>query len=217
MLRLLPAALLLGLLCAPLALAAGPDDHKFEVMIDAGAAMPLGDLGAGFPQTISGLGAEPGYRVGLRVNAELRDGWILTPTFTFTEFGDFDGLDDQTGKTGGFGQKFKVRASSLRYGLDVGYLAPGPADAWRGFAAVGVAAVLQRYQEEMVDDETTYEASVWDLSWMVSVGLRHGSLELALEYHRSSFATTRFVALATDADYTWNYAALRLGYALPRF
>ncbi|MBD3220011.1 hypothetical protein GF314_02110 [bacterium] len=186
-----------------------------EVVFDLGAAMPLGNLGASFPHTDAGLGAEPGYRLGLRLRGLLDSGWTIAPTFTFTEFGDHDGVDDRTGKTGGQGQKYTVKASSLRYGLDVGYLSPGDPDAWRGFAAVGAAIVNNRYKEELLDDEVDYADSIYDFSWMVSVGVRRKGVELALEYHASSFETSRFLLL--PGEYTWNYAAVRLGYALPRF
>ncbi len=53
-------------------------------------------------------------------------------------------------------QKFTVRASSIRYGLDAGYLTPGDVRTWRAYMAVGVAAVQQRYREELVADETVY-------------------------------------------------------------
>ncbi|MEZ4389134.1 MAG: hypothetical protein R3D98_16435 [Candidatus Krumholzibacteriia bacterium] len=191
-------------------------DPGLEVMFDTGAALPLGDLGAGLPHTPTGLGAESGYRLGGRVRYLARGGFFLSPSFTYTEFGDHDGFDDRSGKTDGFGQKFKVRAASIRYGVDLGYLSPGTPRSWRMLAAVGVAAVQQRYHEELVADETVYEASLYDLEWLASVGVRHGALELALEYHGSRFRTVRFLYTGTPADYDWAYAALRLSYALPR-
>lgn len=205
---------LLGL-CSLAAVAdEAPGSPGFEVMFDVGAALPLGDLGAAFG-TPSGLDQQPGYRLGLRTRWITRPGWTISPSFTFTEFGGHDGLDDQTGKTRGEGQKFKVNAGSLRYGLDVGYLAPGPDESWRGFVVLGVAAAQNRYKEELVDDEVFYEDSIDTLAWMASVGARRGGVELAFEYHGSHFDTGRFFRDLTY--YNWNYVALRLGYALPRY
>lgn len=196
-----------------------PEPHAgtgLDVMVDVGLAMPLGDLGAGLPHSPTGLGAEKGYRLGLRTRWTWDNGMFLSPAFTYTEFGDHDGYDDQSGKTEGQGQEFKVRAATLRYGIDVGYLAPGPAKRWRAGAAFGVAAVQQRYHEELIGDEAVYEASLYDAAWLASVLLRRGSTELALEYHGSRFTTSRFLRTPGPADYDWSYAALRVTFALPR-
>jgi len=187
-----------------------------DVMVDVGLAMPLGDLGAGLPYSPTGLGAEKGYRLGLRTRWTWPSGLFLSPALSYTEFGDHDGYDDRSGKTEGQGQYFKVRAASLRYGLDAGYLAPGRADRWRAGVAFGVAAVQQRYHEELIGDEAVYEASLYDVAWLASVLLRRGSTELALEYHGSRFTTGRFLRTFGPADYDWSYAALRVTFALPR-
>lgn len=215
---LLPASCLMLLLTVVVAAADEPEPALtgFEVMVDAGAVMPLGDLGAGLPNTPTGMGAELGYRLGLRLRWAGDSGLFLGPVFTYSEFGDHDGVDDQSGKTDGVGQKYTVRASTLRYGAEAGYLSPGTTRDWRLHTALGVAAVQQRYREELVDDEAIYEASLYDMAWMASVGVRRGTLELALEYHGCTFTTARFLRTGPPAPYDWSHAALRVSFALPR-
>lgn len=215
---LLPASCLMLLLSVVVAAADEPMPALtgFEVMVDAGAVMPLGDLGAGLPNTATGMGAELGYRLGLRLRWTGDHGLFLAPVFSYSEFGDHDGVDDQSGKTDGVGQKYTVRASTLRYGMEAGYLSPGATRDWRLHTALGIAAVEQRYREELVAEEAIYEATLYDVAWLASVGVRRGNLEVALEYHGCNFTTARFLRTGPPASYNWSHAALRVSFGLPR-
>jgi len=218
----IPLVVLLAALLTSLAVAAEADrdrsaDPGFEVLMDAGLVVPLGNLGAGLAHTATGLGVEQGYRAGLRCRYTTPAGVTLSPSFSFSEFGDHDGFNDLSGKTGGYGQKFKLQATVLRYGLDVGYLAPGEPGDWRALVAAGVGVLQNNYKEDLVDDEFTYDASTYSLGWMLSVGARRGPLELAMEYHLSSFETDQFFLETIDGEYTWNHLVLRAGWMLPRF
>lgn len=219
--RALVLVLCLVIACTAAALAADEPDRSadpgLEVLMETGMVMPLGNLGAGLPHTPTGMGAERGYRAGLRGRYIAPSGLTISPVFSFSEFGDYDGLYDESGKTGGFNQKYKVQASVIRYGLDVGYLSPGSADQWRVLLAAGVAVVNNRYREELVDDEYVYTASVVSPGWMLSAGVRRGPMEIALEYHASRFETDQFFLETVDGEYVWNHLILRGGWMLPRF
>jgi hypothetical protein len=194
-----------------------PSRASFEVLLEGGLALPLGNLGAGFRHTETGMGAEQGYRLGIRTRFALGGGLSLAPVLAFTEFGDLDGVDDTTGKTVATGVKFKVRGSTLRYGLDLAWLAPPDASPWRAYAAAGVGLAQHRYLEDLPEEEISYDDSIYAFAWMLSVGVRGDDFEVALEYHASRFETGRFFRTLADAEYVWNHAVLRVGYVLPRF
>jgi len=211
----------IAICCGLLALAAVAPAHNLpvpaglEVLLETGMALPLGDLGSSFTNTETGMGAEKGYRMGVRMRWTVESGLYVAPTFTFSEFGDYDGYNDTTGKTASDGGKFKVRGSVVRMGVDFGYLAPGRRDEVRLLMGAGLSVNQNRYKETIGDDDYFYEDSIYAFGWMMTVGMRWRDLEVAVEYHGNQFRTARF--FQTDGYYNWNHAAVRLGYALPRF
>lgn len=193
-----------------------PADPGLEVLIETGLAMPVGDLGAGFRGLYGGMGAEKGHRMGLRTRYVAENGLAIAPNLTFTEFGDYDGWGNVYDDPEGYLGVLSIKCTMIRYGLDVGWLAPGSADEIRPYVGAGAAIVKNTYKEIHVDDETFYEDAAHSLSWLLSVGVRWREGELALEYHGNRFDTSLFLPLAGETDYNWSYVALRLSYALPR-
>ncbi len=114
---------------------------RTDLVIEAGVAQPLGDLGDDYLNTINGFGAETGYEVGVRYRAVWRSGWALSPSFHFADYGDFAGLDtDDT--------PFVVKASVLRYGLDAQYFWNPTGSGPQPFVSCGLALCRNRYRDE---------------------------------------------------------------------
>jgi hypothetical protein len=147
--------------------------------------------------------------LGLRTRFFLNRSWTLAPSFNFTQFGDHDGFTAS-------GDKLKITASVLRYGLDLVYLAPGSHRSLRPFVGGGAAFVHNKYHEDIDEETAIYDASVNALSWSVVAGLRLQDWELSLQYDINRFSTPLFYPTGEDLDYNWNSVLLRIGYVLPR-
>jgi hypothetical protein len=188
-----------------------PDDvfRRVEVLMEGGLTLPQGNLGAEFLSEEGALGAENGFMLGLRVRFYLSPRFSLAPAFSYTEYGDYDGLDVN-------GDSFTILARVLRYGLDALYMTPGRRNSLRPFAGVGVAVVRNKYREEFAADELVYAAGLNDLAWSAQLGLRWRDWELSVDYEVNRFSTARFLPAAREVDYDWSRVMIRLAYALPR-
>jgi len=182
---------------------------RLEVVLEGGAAVPLGDLGAGFTNTDHGMGAELGYALGVRTRFYVLPTLAVAPSFTYVEFGDHDGLSAT-------GEKFKILPSVLRYGLDVCWVAPGARDQVRPLAGLGLAVLRNRYRDEAPDDETFFEAAANNVALSLRAGLKWSDFELSLQYEINRFQTGRFTADLRERDHDWDHLVVRLGYVLPR-
>ncbi len=192
--------------------AAGPaaTDRHGEVQIETGLALPLGDLGAGFARTRSGMGAEMGYHLGLRLRFYLTDWLVAAPSFAYVEFGDHDGVNAAD-------QRFTVQATALRYGLDALYRAPGAANRFRPYLGGGLAFVRNKFREEFLDPATSYQADVYALVGSLQAGVRLSDWDLALQYDINRFTTSLVTFDGEPLRYHWHSLLLRIGYTLPRF
>ena len=212
--------------------AAAEDAHRVEVLIEGGMALPLGTM-VGVNELAAGddgglaervMGAETGYTVGLRTRFFLDGAFSLAPSFTFVEFGDYDGYDTA-------GESYKIKNSLLRYGLDAQVLAAGGDRDVRPFFGVGAAVVRNRYRKDFVADEVFYEEGYNTFSWSLETGARWRDWELTLHYEGNSFTNdtfgvvsdrtddgdTVYIISSEDREHHWNTLILRVGYRLPQF
>lgn len=183
--------------------------RRAEVLMEGGLAVPLGDLAASYESTERGMGAELGYALGLRLRIYVSRTLSLAPAFAYVEFGDYDGYDAEE-------VPFKIRTSVLRYGLDFLYLAPGGEGSFRPCLGAGVAAVRNKYHQEIRADDTVYDAARNAFAWSVQAGVRLQDWELVLQYESNRFTTPAFDASGEDQDFNWSNLVVRVGYVLPR-
>lgn len=203
---------ILGLLAAATLLtfatdhaAARPRPAAFDVVIDAGAVQPQGDLDAGF-DTPAGFEAGTGYEVGLRFRQRFVSGWSISPSFHYVQFGKYLGENEEIGA-------FETGASMYRYGVDVQYFFPARRHAPRLFLSGGAALVRNRMREDYLDDDTYFKDKVDSLALAGGVGLQTGNFEFLVQYHRNHFDTKRFYP--SSDSYDWDYVSLTVGVGLP--
>ncbi|MHB8079603.1 MAG: hypothetical protein ACYDIE_10155 [Candidatus Krumholzibacteriia bacterium] len=182
---------------------------RTDLVIEGGVAQPLGDLGGDYVSTVKGFGAETGYEVGARYRAVWRSGWALSPSFHFSDFGDFAGrLADDT--------PFVVKTSILRYGLDAQYfwnpVGAGP----QPFLSFGLALCRNRYRDETLGASADfYEASMNALALAAGAGIKADTFEVSLTYNLNRFKSAQLLYFGDSTDYNWDSLSVRVGLALP--
>lgn len=187
--------------------AAARDRTMFtEVVVEVGGVSPEGDLGASY-DTPQGFGADIGFEVGVRVRQRMRNGWAISPSFHYGEFGNYSGSNTDIGL-------FEAKASTYRYGVDLQYFFPARRGSPRLFLTGGGALVRNRYREDYLDDGSYFTEGVNTLVMSGGIGLEIGDFEISAQYHRDRFDTVRFFDGVTDYD--WDYISFRVGFALPQ-
>ena len=181
--------------------------RRVEVLMEAGLALPQGDLAAPADTTLQGFGAGSGYLLGLRTRIFLSPGFALAPYLSYTEF--------KQAEVDFYGREVLIKARVISFGLDATYVKPGPRTRVRPLLAAGVALSRDKYRDEDVDDETFYKASANVLTWSLTAGLRWRDWELAAIYQLNLVSTARFYPTGEPQDYDWNHLVVRLGYVLP--
>lgn len=183
---------------------------RFAILLEGAFVAPAADLPASFDATERGFSAGPGYAVGLRTRWYATPSLVISPAFHFAKLGEHEDYDAA-------GDRFHVKTSMVRFGLDLLFQAPGAYYQWRPFAGVGVELAQNRYQETFDVDESSYEATCNAVGPRVHAGVRYGDFQFSLSLHWSRFSTPRFFATDEDTAYRWDTAQLVLGYTLPRF
>lgn len=182
---------------------------RTDLVIEAGAAQPLGDLGDDYLNTEFGFGAETGYELGVRYRAVWHSGWALSPSFHFVDYGDFGG------RTTG-GTPFEVKTSVLRYGLDAQYFWNPDGAGAQPFVSGGLALCRNRYRDELLGASPTYsEASTNALAVAVGAGLRVDTFEISVVYNLNRFESAQLLYPGERTDYNWDSFSVRVGIALP--
>ena len=197
--------LILALLAssAPAAVAGGPGP---EVLIEAGATAPLGDLGDDYEEPL-GFGAGLGYQVGFRLQLQVAPDWSVSPCFHYVKPASRTGTDATLGE-------IVTSTSMYRYGVDARYTLPSRPGAPRLFLTGGLAVVRDRLREE--DDEGQFFAESCNaVAVAAGVGLRLDLLEVTAQYEVNRFTTNRFWS-PQDTGYDWDTISIRVGVALPR-
>ncbi|HPF36168.1 MAG TPA: outer membrane beta-barrel protein [Candidatus Krumholzibacteria bacterium] len=176
----------------------------YDVVIDLGAVQPQGDLEAGF-DTPAGFEAGTGYEVGLRYRQRFTNGWAVSPSFHYVQFGKYLGSNETAGD-------FETGTSMYRYGVDVQYFFPARRHAPRLFLSGGAALTRNRLREDYLDSGDYFQDKVDAVALAGGLGLQVGSFEFLAQYHRNHFDTKRFYAADS---YDWDYISLTVGIALP--
>ncbi len=188
---------------APSAVAGG---HGPEVLLEAGAVAPLGDLGDDYEEPL-GFGAGLGYQVGFRFSLPVASRWSVAPCFHYVKPRSRTGTDATLGE-------IETATSMYRYGIDARYALPSRPGAVRLFLTGGLAVVRDRLRER--DGEGQFFAESCNaVAVAAGVGLRLDLLEVTFQYEANRFTTNRFWS-PRDTGYDWDTISIRVGVALPR-
>ena len=175
--------------------------------MEAGLALPQGNLSAPADTTLQGFGAGPGHLLGLRTRIYLSPGFALAPYLSYTEF--------KQAEVEFYGREILIQTKVINIGLDATYVKPGPYTRVRPMLAAGVALSRDKYRDEDIEDETFYKAGANVLTWSLTAGLRWRDWELAAHFQFNQVDTARFYPTGVSQDYDWNHVVVRLGYVLP--
>ncbi len=186
---------------------AGPE--SVELILEGGAALPLGDLGDDYFENPRGFGAEGGYEVGVRFRAAWAGGWALSPSFHYQDFGDLSWAED--------GTSYEVSTSIVRYGLDAQYMFESRRGGARPYLSGGIALCHNRYRDESLTGSSLdfYETSHDALAFAFGAGIKMDAFELSATYTVNRFESARLNADALRLDYDWDTFVVRAGFALP--
>lgn len=176
-----------------------------RVVLDAGWAVPAGDLDDGLDATPTGTGSRPGFEVGATWRFALARAWSLGPSVHFLGYGDATGLGDDGEET--------LAPTSQRYGLELMRSTTGSGTQW--FAGLETAWVRSHLEGPGKDHVTLIEGSAGSLGLTVRAGVRFADTELSVVYHVNRFRSRGFFASGEELDYDWDSAVLRLGWRLP--
>jgi hypothetical protein len=191
---------------------ADPYQGRSQLVFEAGAAMPLGDLGDDFETTDKGLDAQTGYELGVRYRYFVAGGFSVSPAFHYTNFGDDQGVYDDNGQERGY----EVATSVYRYGVDLQQFI-GAADAQlRAYLSVGVALYHNRYWD-FAEGLGTFETSSDNLGFAAGAGLVLGPIELSGSYDFDRTTNDDLPSATSDDEFNWDHLTVRAGFALARF
>jgi hypothetical protein len=190
----------------------GPYQGRGQLVFEAGAAVPLGDLGDDFETTDKGLDAKTGYELGLRYRYFVVGGLAVSPAFHYTNFGDDQGVYDDDGQERGF----EVATSVYRYGVDFQQFI-GPPDApLRGYLSAGVALYHNRYRD-FAEGLGTFETSTNSLGFSAGAGLVLGPVELSGWYDFDRTSNDDLPSAGSDHDFNWDHVTARVGFVIARY
>lgn len=190
----------------------GPGSARspFELVVEASAVQPLGDLGDDFIGTEKGLGAGTGFELGGRLRYRLGERTAVGPAIHFADFADWDDVFDD-----GVDQvPYYVRTQVMRVGVDVQrFLADRSADV-QPYVSVGVAFFRNRY-EDWIEGEGSFDSTTNNLGLTAGAGLAMGPVELSAVWNYNP-AKNRQLATSDgtqDDSFDWSYLAVRAGIA----
>lgn len=208
--RAFAAILILG--CALMmpgasALAATPSvpDGGGRLLLEGGWAVPLGDLQDGLDATPTGVGARPGFELGMRWRFPLTPSWSVAPSFHFLGYGDATGL--------GSDGESSLSPTSLRYGLEL--MLKSPRHGSRLFIALAPGVVHNHLKGPGKDHLTLVDATSTVLGLSARAGIDLGGLEISAVYHVNRFRSFGFFFTGTEKTYNWDTVVLRFGWRLP--
>lgn len=190
---------------------ADPYQGRNQLVLEAGAAVPLGDLGDDFETTDKGLDAKTGYELGVRYRYLVGGGFAVSPAFHYTNFGDDQGVYDDDG----FARGYEVATSVYRYGFDLQQFI-GSADApVRAYLSVGVALYHNRYWD-FAEGLGTFETSSNSLGFAGGAGLVFGPIELSGSYDVDRTSNDDLPSTGDD-DFNWDHVTARIGFVVASF
>jgi hypothetical protein len=193
--------------------AAAAERPGSEVVVEAGWARPVGQLGEDFTAEPGdyGFGAKEGLELGFRWRFPLSSRVSLSPGFHVIDFRDYKSSAPEIGN-------YQISVTSLRYTLELMVGFGDPRSAVRPFAAVSGGW----YRNRVVGYQTyltgSYVESVNTLGFVGRVGLRLDMFEISVLYSVNRFATWRYFdgpSFDQPVDYDWDNFGVRAGWIIP--
>jgi hypothetical protein len=191
-----------------------PDPYpgRSQLVFEAGAAMPLGDLGDDFETTDQGLDAGTGYQLGLRYRYFVVGNLAVSPAFHYSNFGDDKGTYDDNG----FARGYEVATSVYRYGVDLQQFF-GSADApLRAYVSAGVALYHNRYWD-LEEGLGTFETASNSLGFAAGAGVVLGPIELSGSYDLDRTSNDDLPSASGADDFNWDQVTARVGFVVSSF
>ena len=183
-----------------------PAQH--QVLLEAGAVWPGGDLRKEFLQSPQGFGADAGVEIGFRYRYYFHSHLSLSPSFHFVNFRPHFGKDPEL-------EEYTVRSTSYRYSLELLLQKRKSRATLRPFLGIGAGLYRNRLQGWDKDLATAIDGSTNTLGLFFRGGLRHGDFEFSMVYHRNRFETWQFFWTSCCQSYSWDSVSLRLGWSFP--
>lgn len=183
-----------------------------QLVFEAGAAMPLGDLGDDFETTDQGLDAKTGYEVGLRYRYFVQESLAVSPAFHYADFGD----DQGTYLDGDVERGFEVETAVYRFGVDLQQFFGPPDGEVRAYLSVGVALYHNRY-EDFITGLGSFPTSSNSLGAAAGAGLVLGPVELSGSYNLDRTTNDDLPSATADDGFNWDHLTVRAGLVLANF
>lgn len=184
-----------------------PPPAALEVLLEAGVAIPRGDLTGEYGTDLAAANARAGYDLGFRVRFFVGPKLAIAPAFHYAKFRSLETeLAD--------GEPFSVGTALVVGSFDFQYYLRGRRPGFAPFLSVGLGLAQNRYQETLGEDDKR-DASVNAPLLQFGAGFRLGSFEFSVEYRFDRFETIRFVPTDTVTDYDWDSVAARVGWLFP--
>lgn len=196
----------LVLISAPAASAAARPPS--EVVLEAGGALPQGNLGDDYFTTDLGLGNKGGLELGFRLRYHLNERWSLSPAFHFVNFKDFKHADAD-------GNDFRIKPTSYRYTLELLWTGGAGTSKIRPITGLSVGLYRNRLEAFQKTDGDLIDSSVNTLGAALRGGLKTGDFELSVVYGFNEFDTWSYFATADPETYDWSTLGARAAWVVP--
>ncbi len=184
------------------------DKPGSQVVVEAGLAIPYGQLGADFEKTRLGLGASQGLEIGFSYRIFLSETVSIAPTFLFLDYGNYNGFDEEI-------EDFRVQSSSYRYCAELMVKMPGSDKTPRPFLAVGAGLYRNRVTGFYQDNTKAMDQSVNTMGYSLRAGLQIIGLEFSVVYNINRFNTWQFYQSDYRERYNWDNLGIRAGWLIP--
>jgi hypothetical protein len=203
-------ALLLLAACLTAAPGAAPatGHPPSQVAIEVGYVTPHGDLADDFFTTPQGLGIKEGLELGFRWRYRFSESFSLSPSFHFVDYKNYVGENQEVGP-------YRIKPTTLRYGLELRYVLLDPETTVRPFLAAGAGIFRNRVEGYWKTFEKAFDSSVNAVGFSGRVGFLLGGFEFSAVYHANRFDTWRFFNTGYEDSYVWDDLVIRLGWTIP--
>ena len=179
-----------------------------QVVVEAGVAIPYGELGADFENTRLGFGATNGLEIGFSYRIHLSETVTIAPTFLFLDYGNYEGFDEEI-------EDFRVQSSSYRYGVELMVKMPGSDKSPRPFLAAGAGLFRNRVTGFYQDNTKALDKSVNTMGYSLRAGIQIVGLEFSVVYNINRFNTWQFFQSDYRERYNWDNLGFRAGWLIP--
>lgn len=202
------AVVLLLLVVPALSPAAAPEMGK-RVAVDGAWLRPRGELADAFDPSTGGLGAGPGYEVGIRFRLPVSHTIRLSPGFHFADFEDQVVTDLAE-------NEYTTGAYSYRFTLEIMWIPDCGGGTVRPFAALGGGLYRDRVVGHWGDPggEVRNDSSN-TFGYRLRLGATTDDFEVGLVAHRNEVNTLHFFPTRSPARYRWNNIGVQVSYLLP--